>query len=86
GICSIGATDEQARAKIPQDILERFESGNRLYTLIGSPDTIRARLADLEAAGVQELIVSFPDVLHLDSLRFFAHEFIEPEQTLAQAG
>ena len=44
--------------------------------LIGSPDTIRKRLADFEAAGVQELIIGFHDVLQLDSLRFFAKEFI----------
>ena len=46
--------------------------------LIGSPDTIRQRLAAFEAAGVQELIIGFPDSLQgkLDSLRFFAKELI----------
>jgi alkanesulfonate monooxygenase SsuD/methylene tetrahydromethanopterin reductase-like flavin-dependent oxidoreductase (luciferase family) len=44
--------------------------------LIGSPDTIRRRLADFEAAGVQELIIGFPDVLQLDCLHFFAREFL----------
>jgi alkanesulfonate monooxygenase SsuD/methylene tetrahydromethanopterin reductase-like flavin-dependent oxidoreductase (luciferase family) len=42
--------------------------------LIGTPDTIRLRLAELEAAGVQEVILSFPDILDLEPLRFFARE------------
>ena len=77
GFCSIGESDEQARAKVPQAVLDRFRSGNRIYSdLIGSPDTIREHLAELEAAGVQEVILGFPDVLQLDMLRFFAQECI----------
>jgi len=44
--------------------------------LIGNPETIRHRLAELEAIGVQEVILGFPDSLQLDSLHFFAHECI----------
>jgi hypothetical protein len=33
-------------------------------------------MAELEEAGVQELILGFPDVLQLDTLRFFAREFL----------
>src|SRR5438445_9003821 len=78
GFCSIGESDEQARAKVPQAVLDRFRSGNRIYSdLIGSPATIREHLTELEAAGVQEVILGFPDVLQLDTLRFFAQEFIE---------
>ncbi|HEX6552960.1 MAG TPA: hypothetical protein VF026_09385 [Ktedonobacteraceae bacterium] len=63
--------------KVPQAVLDRFRSGNRIYSdLIGSPDTIREHLAELEAAGVQEVILGFPDILQLDTLRFFAQEFI----------
>jgi F420-dependent oxidoreductase-like protein len=73
--CSIGETDEEARAKIPAIHLARL--GDRIGSaLIGSPATIRQRLADFEAAGVQELIISFTDAIQLDSLRFFAKEFI----------
>src|SRR3989442_622277 len=68
-LCAIGETDEQARAKIPAALLDRPVARG---ALIGSPDTIRKRLAELEAAGVQEVILGFPDVLQLDSLRFFA--------------
>jgi F420-dependent oxidoreductase-like protein len=75
--CSIGETDEQAMEKMPQDILNRMRSANRVYSdLIGNPDTIRKGLADLEAAGIQEVILGFPDALQLDSLRIFAREFI----------
>jgi F420-dependent oxidoreductase-like protein len=73
--CSIGETDEEAEAKIPPAVRARF--GDRIQNaLIGSPDTLRKRLSEYEAAGVQELILIFPDVLQLDSLRFFAKEFI----------
>ncbi|MBA2392502.1 MAG: hypothetical protein H0V70_07125 [Ktedonobacteraceae bacterium] len=52
-------------------------SGNALSSvLIGSPDTIRQRIADYEAAGVQELRIIFPDVPQLNSIRRFASEFI----------
>ena len=34
-------------------------------------------LTALEAASVQEMILSFPDALQLDSLRLFAKEFIK---------
>ena len=72
-VCAIDETDEQARAKIPTALLGRPSTAG---ALIGSPDTIRKRLADLEAVGVQEVILGFPDVLQLDSLRSFAKEFI----------
>src|SRR5438128_4120136 len=72
-LCAIGETDEQARAKVPAALLGRPVAAG---ALIGNPDTIRERLAELEAAGVQEVILGFPDVLQLDSLHFFAREFI----------
>lgn len=73
--CSIAETDEEAHAKIPTPLLARM--GDRLASaLVGSPATIRRRLANFEAAGVQELILAFPDALQLDSLRLFASEFI----------
>ena len=71
--CSIAETDEQARAKFPAALLSRF--GNMADSvLVGNPDTIRKRLAAFEAQGVQELIIGFPGVPQLDSLRFFASE------------
>jgi F420-dependent oxidoreductase-like protein len=73
--CSIGETDEQALAKIPEVLRGRF--GDRVSSApIGSPDAIRQRLADYERVGVQELLLTFPDVLTLDPIRQFAQEFI----------
>src|ERR1700738_2840907 len=60
-ICSIAKTDEEALAKIPEAIRIRF--GDRINTaLIGSPATIRQRMVAFEEAGVQELILGFPDI------------------------
>lgn len=73
--CSIGETNEQAMAKVPQVFLGLLRHWGAT-TLIGSPDTIREGLSALEAAGVQEVLLLFPDALQLDSLRFFAREFI----------
>ncbi len=74
-VCSIGATDEEALEKIPAVVRSRF--GDRIKGgLIGSPDTIRQRLAEFEAAGIQELILIFPDITTLNSLSLFAKEFI----------
>ncbi|GHO69203.1 LLM class F420-dependent oxidoreductase [Ktedonobacter sp. SOSP1-52] len=73
-LCAIGETDEQARAKFPAALLGRPVAAG---ALIGSPDTIRRQLAELEEAGIQEVIISFSsDSLQLDTLRFFAQEFI----------
>jgi F420-dependent oxidoreductase-like protein len=72
-MCAIGDTDAQARATIPAALLDRPVARG---ALIGSPDTIRQRLTELEAAGVQEVILGFPDAIQLDPLRMFANEFI----------
>jgi F420-dependent oxidoreductase-like protein len=72
-LCAIAENDQQAQAKIPDGLRDRPVAHG---ALIGNPDTIRKRLDELEAAGVQELILGFPDVLQLDSLRLFARAFI----------
>jgi alkanesulfonate monooxygenase SsuD/methylene tetrahydromethanopterin reductase-like flavin-dependent oxidoreductase (luciferase family) len=74
-VCIIGDTDEQALAKTPEFVKARYGAAIN-STLIGSLDTIRKRIAAYEAAGVQELMISFPDAIQLDSLRRFAKEFI----------
>lgn len=71
--CSIAETDEQALAKLPAGLLDRPSGQGALF---GSPATLRQRFAELEEAGVQELVISFPDILQLDTLRSFANEFI----------
>lgn len=79
GFCSLSETDEQARAKVSSASLNLLERLG-VTTLIGSPATIRAGLAELEAAGVQEVILSFPDILQPETLRFFAHEFLPTQE------
>jgi F420-dependent oxidoreductase-like protein len=71
--CAIAATDEQAWEKVPPGLLNRPTGQG---ALIGSPATIRARLAELEALGIREVTLGFPDALKLHSLRLFAREFI----------
>lgn len=74
-ICIIADTDEEAIAKTPEMAKARFGPAIN-NALIGSPDTIRKRIAAYEAAGVQELQMNFLDVLQMDSIRRFAQEFI----------
>jgi len=69
--CCIGKTNEQAQAKFPTALLGRPVAAG---ALIGSPEMIRQRLVELETIGVQEIILGFPDILQLDTLRFFAQE------------
>ncbi len=69
-ICSLADTDEQAQARLPE-AARAFGGG-----LIGSPGTIRNILTAFEQAGVQELILRFPNARDLDELRRFAQEFI----------
>jgi alkanesulfonate monooxygenase SsuD/methylene tetrahydromethanopterin reductase-like flavin-dependent oxidoreductase (luciferase family) len=74
--CSLADTDEQARAQIPDVLKSLFADRMGATALIGSPDTVRRRLAELEAAGVQELIIGFVQRTDPEQLRRFAREFI----------
>jgi F420-dependent oxidoreductase-like protein len=74
--CVIGDTDEQAQALFAKK-RQVLPPGDYLsYALIGSPETIRQRIASYEAAGIQEMMIIFPDATHLDTIRRFAREFI----------
>src|SRR5258706_2981501 len=70
--CILEDTDEQAQAKVPERVQALF--GNA--ALIGSPATIRERIAAYEDAGVQELLLRFPGTGQQDAIRRFAQEFI----------
>jgi F420-dependent oxidoreductase-like protein len=73
-LCLMADSDEQARALLPAERKARL--GNNVTTaLIGSPETIRKRLAAYEEAGVQELVLRFLDGTNLEALRRFAKEF-----------
>jgi F420-dependent oxidoreductase-like protein len=70
--CIIEDTDEQAEAKLPDRVRALY--GNT--ALVGSPATIRERIATYEEAGVQELVLRFNDALNPNTIRRFAQEFI----------
>jgi len=73
-LCLMADSDEQARALLPDERKARL--GTSVNTdLVGSPETIRQRLAAYEEAGVQELVLRFVDGTNLEALRCFAQEF-----------
>jgi F420-dependent oxidoreductase-like protein len=74
-LCLMADSDEQALGQLPAD--RRARLGNAVQTaLIGSPETIRQRIAAYEQAGVQELVLRFVDGTNPDALRRFAQECI----------
>ena len=77
-ICVIDESEEAALASLKphqRDIVTLM----RASAMIGSPETIRRRIAELEGAGIQELIIWFPDAAKLESLRLFARECMQPQ-------
>ena len=73
--CLLADSDEQALEQVPAE--RKAMLGKRVTTaLIGSPETIRQRLATYEEAGVQELLMRFVDGTSLEAIRRFAKEFI----------
>ena len=75
--CAIAETDEAAMAKTAP-FARNIPSG-RIHeqALVGSPATIRQRLAEIEQAGAQEIIVYMPDAKDLESIRMFAQECMQ---------
>src|SRR5438067_7452156 len=75
--CAIAQTDEAAMAKTAP-FARNIPSG-RIHeqALVGSPATIRQRLAEIEQAGAQEIIVYMPDAKDLESIRMFAQECMQ---------
>src|SRR5436190_5208149 len=70
--CSIADSDEEAMALVP-DI---YKPELRETSLVGSPATIRQRIAAMEALGVQEIIMDLPSATDLTVLYRFAQEFV----------
>ena len=75
--CAIAETDKAAMAKTAP-FARNIPSG-RIHeqALVGSPATIRQRLAEIEQAGAQEIIVYMPDAKDLESIRMFAQECMQ---------
>ncbi len=77
--CAIAETDEKAFEKAQQANFARNTRGAeylRTRALVGTPETIRRRLAEYEQIGAQEVILFFPDSRELEPLRFFAKEVL----------
>jgi F420-dependent oxidoreductase-like protein len=78
--CAIAETDERALALAQAANLARNTGGPeylRTRALIGTPETIRQRIAEYERIGAQEFILFFPQEQRLEMLRLFAREVIE---------
>src|SRR6266567_4432823 len=71
-VCSIADSDEEALALVPANVIGQLKD----TSLVGSPQTIRQRIAALEALGIHELIIDFLSATDLTSLYRFAQEFI----------
>lgn len=76
-ICIMADTDDEARAAVPDSASAVYPGDVGSYGLVGTPATIRRRIAAYEAAGVQEIAISFGNVTSLEAVRRFATEFIQ---------
>lgn len=74
-ICALGETEEQAMAKVPGLWKAQMRNGNAIG-LVGTLDTIGKRISAYEAAGVQELQITFMKEGGLTDIQRFAKEFI----------
>ena len=70
--CSIADSDEAALALVPDFFKPRLSD----TSLVGTPATIRQRIAALEALGIQEILMDLPSATDLTPLYRFAQEFI----------
>jgi F420-dependent oxidoreductase-like protein len=75
--CAIAETDDAAMAKAAPFTRNIPSARLREQALVGTPDTIRRRLAEIEEAGAQEIILFMPDSKDLTSVRLFAHECMQ---------
>jgi len=75
-LCYFGDTDAEAKARVPAGMDFVFPGNVREYGLIGTVGTIRERIAAYEAAGVQEIAITFENPTDAELLRRFAAEFI----------
>lgn len=75
--CAIAETDEEALKKA--EVFRRNIPSGRLREqgLVGTPESIRKRLQEIEQAGAQEIVIWMPDAAQLESVRLFANECIK---------
>jgi F420-dependent oxidoreductase-like protein len=71
----VGETEQEAIAKLsPANQVNLKET--RKTSLVGTPDQIRARLAEYEAAGIDEAIIWLPDSAKLEPVKLLAQGVI----------
>jgi F420-dependent oxidoreductase-like protein len=75
-LCIMADSDAEAWAALPAGAGDLFPGDIRDYGLIGTPETIRERLAGYEAAGVQELAINFIAADPAALMRRYASEFV----------
>lgn len=68
----IGESQSEAMTKAAKLPLKFTLDHLRTRGLLGTPETIRQRLSEMEQLGVQEVIVSLPDVTRSETLRLLA--------------
>jgi F420-dependent oxidoreductase-like protein len=71
----LGASDAEARSRVPAGAEFAFPGDLASYGLIGTESTIRERIAAYVDAGVHELVVGFEHGLDVHELRHFAELF-----------
>ncbi len=74
-MCAIAETEEAALALTQTTPFRRPIPPEKVLetALIGTPETIKRRIASYEEAGAQEIIIYLPNAKDLHSLRLFAH-------------
>lgn len=76
--CYMGESEEAALSQLKPRERQMLDFLRRT-ALIGTPEVVQQRLAEYEAAGVQELILTFPNITKLESMRAFAQQFIQKQ-------
>lgn len=74
--CLVADTDEEAQDALSPVVGAVYPGDFASYLLHGSVDTIRRRIDAYEAAGVQQLVVSFHQATQPEAIRRFAKEFM----------
>lgn len=72
----IADTDAEAQATLPSAPLPIYPGDVRSYGLIGSVETVAQRIADFQAAGVQELVLHFADCASAEKVTHFAETIV----------
>jgi alkanesulfonate monooxygenase SsuD/methylene tetrahydromethanopterin reductase-like flavin-dependent oxidoreductase (luciferase family) len=76
-MCKITDSDQEGRDAVPPGSSLFYPGVAADYVLVGTPETIRRRIAAYEQAGVQELCIGFVDVTDPKAISRYAAEFLD---------